>query len=64
MTNRQSIVENFIPFFEKYMLPWTEKRKTFETFEEINIRFGSKDHHSLEGGFAHKGNCAISISNE
>jgi len=30
------------------MLPWTEKRKTFETFEEINIRFGSKDHHSLE----------------
>jgi len=46
------------------MLPWTEKRKTFETFEEINIRFGSKDHHSLEGGFAHKGNCAISISNE
>ena len=49
MTNRQSIVENFIPFFEKYMLPWTGKQKTFETFKEINIRFGRKDHHSLEG---------------
>ena len=49
MTNRQSIVENFIPFFEKYMLPWTGKRKTFETFKEINIRFERKDHHSLEG---------------
>ena len=49
MTNRQSIVENFIPFFEKYMLPWTGKRQTFETFKEINIRFERKDHHSLEG---------------
>lgn len=49
VTNRRSILENFIPFFEKHMLPWTSKRKAFETFKEINLELDKKSHHSLEG---------------
>jgi len=49
MTNRRSIKENFIPFFEKHMFLWTGKQKTFEVFKDINERFERKEHHTLEG---------------
>ena len=49
LTNRRSIKENFIPFFEKHMFLWTGKQKTFEVFKDINERFERKEHHTLEG---------------
>jgi hypothetical protein len=49
MSNRRSILENFIPFFEKHMLPWTGKEKTFKVFKDIVCRLEKNKHHTLEG---------------
>lgn len=49
ITNRKSILENFVPFFEKHMFLWTGKQKTFTVYKEIILRLENKDHSSLEG---------------
>jgi hypothetical protein len=49
MSNRRSILESFIPFFEKHMLAWTGKDKTFKKFKDIVFRLEKNEHQTLEG---------------
>jgi hypothetical protein len=44
MSNRRSILESFIPFFEKHMLAWTGKDKTFKIFKDIVCRLEKNEH--------------------
>ena len=49
ITARRSLIEKVVPFFERYVLPLSCKRETFERFREILEMMERKEHHSPEG---------------
>ena len=49
ISSRRSLREKVIPFFEKYVLPFSCKRETFEHFREIVEMLERKEHHTPEG---------------
>ena len=47
--SRRNLRERVKPFVEKYLLPFTSKRKTIEKFFEIVEALENKEHHTREG---------------
>ncbi len=49
VTSRQVIVTRVVPFFERYVLPFTCKRETLIRFGEIVELMRAKEHHTPRG---------------
>ncbi len=49
ITDRRSLREKVIPFFERYVLPFSARRETFERFREILDMMARKEHLNPQG---------------
>ena len=49
IANRRSLMEKVIPFYKKYVYPFSAKKESFNVFLEIVEGLERKDHHNLEG---------------
>ena len=49
VTDRRSMTEQVVPFFEKYVVPFSCKAATFECFKEILDKMNRKEHHDPQG---------------
>lgn len=49
VVSRRSLVEKVVPFFERYVVPFSSKREAFEGFKEILQRMDHKEHQTPEG---------------
>jgi hypothetical protein len=49
ISNRKTILEKVIPFYEKYVFPFSAKQESFLSFKELVISLEKKEHLSKEG---------------
>lgn len=49
IVNRRSILEKVIPFYRKYVYPFSAKKESFDIFQDILQSLDKKDHHTEEG---------------
>ena len=49
VTSRRSIIEKVIPYFEKYVVPYSAKTETFHRFKEICDLMEQGEHKTAEG---------------
>lgn len=49
IVNRRSILEKVIPFYKKYVYPFSAKKESFDIFQEILEGLERKEHHTKEG---------------
>jgi len=47
--NRRTLSEKVIPFYEKYVFPFSAKRETYISFKELVTRLDKKEHFTKEG---------------
>ena len=53
IASRKSLKERVIPFFERYVVKYTAKGKTFEAFKEIVEAMEDRKEHLVPEGLAH-----------
>ncbi len=49
ISSRKTIAEKVVPYFEKYVYPYSCKRGTFELFKEILMMLERKEHSTAQG---------------